>query len=640
MKRMVRRIVSLMLAALLLVSGVNGTGLCAVSAEATEPGLAVGQPWSAVWPEGVDGVSTGIKVEESGLYEMEYYAVTGMIGMLEIRDADGNYISDSYYSGGSSTAHHREDYYLSAGNTYTVYCRPYSEDGYYAGNMHVTMTKCPINDIVIGERYQTFEHARVNKVWVRFTSNEAGDYRWIFDQPKNTSVWLYEEDTGALTQYACRYKLYEDGEPYAVDGVVMTLKENTRYVMCISRTIGSLMLEKCEKDLRTIAIHEAVGTTQRMQSGKNGYVPNWFNYRVIYTDGTEEILTYAEIGQRGFVLPDVLFGGYRVDVLAQYDNQTTYYCGGTQPCVLEYNGEYSLGYVTLPAVTPKDCYGNGQKRALTPSGPYTKYISFELNMKHSGVYALYADNTSAISSLSYMVLDQYYNPVDYSEKLGGVPLAAGQCYKVHMKYKTSADVEVYFKKNAKALFPDTHPNGWYYDAMTYMVGRGAISGYANGKFGTQDRIQRQDFLVMLARFDGVDLSAYKNVKLPFKDVAKNSYYAAAVAWGYQNGIATGYSSSKFGVGDSITREQLVTFLYRYAYARLFDVSCTDEETQSVKSQYKDYTKVSAFAKEAVVWAIDRGVISGRNGTKIAPHGKAQRCEVAQMMYNAFLNDIF
>ena len=111
-------------------------------------------------------------------------------------------------------------------------------------------------------------------------------------------------------------------------------------------------------------------------------------------------------------------------------------------------------------------------------------------------------------------------------------------------------------------------------------------------------------------------------------------------WGYENKIVTGYDDGKFGVGDKVTREQLVTFLCRYAEYKGLDVSYNDTTVESVSNKYTDYINDSSFAKDSILWAIENGVISGKTDTTIAPIGNAQRCEVAQIMYNIYLNYIF
>lgn len=96
-----------------------------------------------------------------------------------------------------------------------------------------------------------------------------------------------------------------------------------------------------------------------------------------------------------------------------------------------------------------------------------------------------------------------------------------------------------------------------------------------------------------------------------------------------------------GVGDPITREQIVTFVYRYAKYKGYDTSYTSDRENTVSTQYTDYKMVSQPEfKQAILWAIEKGAIKGKIDTTIVPQGNAQRCEVAKIMYNIFLNNIF
>ncbi len=189
-------------------------------------------------------------------------------------------------------------------------------------------------------------------------------------------------------------------------------------------------------------------------------------------------------------------------------------------------------------------------------------------------------------------------------------------------------------------FPDTHEGAWYYEAVRYVADSGIMKGYADGTFGTADGIQRQDFLVMLARYDSVNLDDYANIHGQFPDVGASTYYEAAVNWGYEKGIVTGYQNGYFGVSDLINREQIVTFLYRYAKYKELNVNISYSAAELIVNQYTDFRNVSEYAQKPVLWAINRGVISGKNPTTISPEGTAQRCEIAQIMYNIYKNDIF
>ena len=275
-----------------------------------------------------------------------------------------------------------------------------------------------------------------------------------------------------------------------------------------------------------------------------------------------------------------------------------------------------------------------------------KTIEDVIDIETSGIYTIVPTGAPEDYDMAtdVVVYDKLGNVVKYNAVKGGYPLVAGQSYTVVF----ADELDLAFDAEAKAelaetkLFPDTSASGWYNDAVNYVVGAGIMSGYAsNGKFGTSDKIKRQDFIVMLARYAEVDLTEYEDLECTLTDVQDGSYYEAAINWALAEGITTGYNNGKFGVGDKMTREQIVTFLYRYAKDYLeLDVTVEEGAEAEIAAQYADFGKVSSFSKEAIVWAVSNGVINGKNETTIAPQGNAQRCEVAQIMYNIFLNEIF
>ena len=178
--------------------------------------------------------------------------------------------------------------------------------------------------------------------------------------------------------------------------------------------------------------------------------------------------------------------------------------------------------------------------------------------------------------------------------------------------------------SADVTYPDVKTGAWYYDAVQYVSQHGLMTGYQNGRFGPADNLQRQDYVLILARMAGADLTAYENATGGLSDVKRGSYYAPAVAWAVDNGIITGYQNGKFGVGDSITREQVATILYRY------NGSPAVTNAAATLAAFPDAARVSGFAFEAMAWAVDGGVISGTNG-KLAPTESASRAQIATIL---------
>ena len=191
-----------------------------------------------------------------------------------------------------------------------------------------------------------------------------------------------------------------------------------------------------------------------------------------------------------------------------------------------------------------------------------------------------------------------------------------------IEYSAECAVDV---KLPTMTFPDVRSGDWYSDAVKYNFERGYITGYSNGTFGPANNIQRQDFALILARIAGADLSAYEGQNGGFSDVQTGSYYASAVAWAKDTGVANGFSADNFGVGTFISREQICIMLCRYLNGSVLG------NADTILNAYPDGGNTSPWAKESVAWAVENGIVG--NAGYINPIGNAGRAEVAQIIYN-------
>jgi hypothetical protein len=203
-----------------------------------------------------------------------------------------------------------------------------------------------------------------------------------------------------------------------------------------------------------------------------------------------------------------------------------------------------------------------------------------------------------------------------------------------------------FKQAASREYIDVRDDAWYYDAITFVSDRGYFKGYGTSGeiFGPVDKITRQDFVLVIARMNGVDLTAYEGRDTTFVDVNKTAYYASALAWAVENGIITGYKdgSNRFGVGDYITRQDIVTILYRYSKFMGYQIELTPDAITQKETRYSVYTDlayVGTYAQDAMAWGVGFGVLKGTSNTKLSPTKNASRSEVAQMIKNLYDHNI-
>lgn len=181
---------------------------------------------------------------------------------------------------------------------------------------------------------------------------------------------------------------------------------------------------------------------------------------------------------------------------------------------------------------------------------------------------------------------------------------------------------------ASAYFVDVPDNAWYSAAVDYVYENEIFNGTGNGKFSPDTYMTRAMFVQVLAnKTENYDKAAWLN-RSRFSDVNTKQWYAAPIEWAASAELVNGVGNGRFTPDENITREQLVTVLYNYTRKTENDVSYSS----NVLSRFADSDEVSAWAKEAMQWAVTHGVINGSNG-KIYPKNYAKRSEVAQIMMN-------
>lgn len=172
----------------------------------------------------------------------------------------------------------------------------------------------------------------------------------------------------------------------------------------------------------------------------------------------------------------------------------------------------------------------------------------------------------------------------------------------------------------KNPFPDVSNTAWYIKAVEYVVTEGLMSGYPNGKFGPNDNISRAEFAQIIYNKAGRP-GAGTSV---FSDVKAGQWYANAITWAAEQQVVSGIGNNQFAPNRDITREELATMLWRYAKS---------PKPLKTELDFADKNKVSGFAKEAILWANENGIVNGKGNGILDPKGKATRAETAQMLMN-------
>lgn len=185
-------------------------------------------------------------------------------------------------------------------------------------------------------------------------------------------------------------------------------------------------------------------------------------------------------------------------------------------------------------------------------------------------------------------------------------------------------------RKGSAHFKDVSSSGsgaWASDAIDFAYKWGLVNGTGEGTFSPDSTMTRAMLVTILYRSAG---SPKVSGSCPFTDVPAGAYYYDAVIWAAENGIVTGTSATTFSPNRDVNREQVATFLHRYAKYNGENVAVT-----GTLNGYADKSSVSQYAIEPVSWAVQHGYITSNSGTSellLSPGGNATRAQVAVMLH--------
>jgi sugar lactone lactonase YvrE len=178
---------------------------------------------------------------------------------------------------------------------------------------------------------------------------------------------------------------------------------------------------------------------------------------------------------------------------------------------------------------------------------------------------------------------------------------------------------------------DVPKDSWFYDAVTETTRMGILQGTGSQYFEPLAEIDRAMFVTMLSRaFQSTYPTIIITGDTAFSDVPADSWYHDAVAWAAEQTIAKGFGNDQFDPTRSVSRQEMVCFLYRYAKLLEMDRVVSDETLLDGFSDAKD---LSSWAIDAMTWAVDRGILKGNESGLLEPLANTTRAEAAQMMKN-------
>ena len=166
-------------------------------------------------------------------------------------------------------------------------------------------------------------------------------------------------------------------------------------------------------------------------------------------------------------------------------------------------------------------------------------------------------------------------------------------------------------------FTDVYESDYYYDAVLWAVANGVTNGTSATTFGPNVTVTRAQMVTFLWRAHGSPEATGAN---PFTDVYESDYYYDAVQWAVANGVTTGTSATTFSPDAPVTRAQAVTFQWRAAGSLVVSGSSFDD------------VAADAYYVNAVTWAVANGITNGTGGNNFSPDAAVSRAQAVTFLY--------
>lgn len=172
-------------------------------------------------------------------------------------------------------------------------------------------------------------------------------------------------------------------------------------------------------------------------------------------------------------------------------------------------------------------------------------------------------------------------------------------------------------------FVDVSEGDYYYDAVLWAYNNGITSGTDATHFSPGDSCSRAQVVTFLWRTMGEPEP--ETTKNPFVDVSEETYYYKAVLWAVEQGITTGTDKTHFAPGNSVTRSQFVTFFHRNE---------GEPKPESNENPFVDVSE-NEYYYDAVIWAYENGITTGTDETHFSPDKTCTRGQVVAFLYRTY-----
>lgn len=166
---------------------------------------------------------------------------------------------------------------------------------------------------------------------------------------------------------------------------------------------------------------------------------------------------------------------------------------------------------------------------------------------------------------------------------------------------------------------------WYHDGVAYCLKNGIMAANPDGTFGIGSSVSRGTLAQALWAIAG---KPAVDAACSFTDVADDHAARAAIVWAAETGAMMGYTATAFAPEENVTRQQLITTLWRFEKLQEAPVDTTDGDLTG----FKDARSIRTYAREAFAWGCGAGIITGTENGQLRPNVTASREQLAMLLY--------
>lgn len=436
-----------------------------------------------------------------------------------------------------------------------------------------------------------------------------GDYNTRVLDVLGVPAFYWSDDSGDWWSGATANSVYNNTMKTAGDGDILLLHDSHSWsVDAALRIVESLQAQGYE----FVTVSELF--RRRGVELLPGHIYSWLRANGTNLPGISKPKITTE------PTPD----GTKITMTSDPGTDIYYTLDGTVPNAAsqKYTGSFCLlNQATITAVAGYDMNGSRSDRVQTtvPAMPATDTPI--ITISEDGTVTIEADGTA------YYTVDNTeptFDSAQYEEPFTIEPDSFIKVFAYSGKegMARSKTVSLYYSAQGN-VFDDISPDSWYTNAVDTAVSEGWMVGTAQYHFSPSLSVTRAQIVTVLYRLSGEETPEETS---KFSDVPPDQWYTKAVIWAEKNGIVAGYDDGLFRPNTNVTREQTAAILLRYANYYGYDTS-----GRASINGFTDSNKVSGYAKDALSWAVDKGVFSGNTDNTLMPQSTLTRAQMASVI---------